>query len=402
MARRLPLAFALLSALSATPALGFVRVGAASKVTLRQLDLVVADQGSNARYTLAAHVDLRGKQVAVFVPIKGLRPDSPKIADNGQTLDALFELTSPRLEEYQPKDPCLDIQDLYEGNPRITKTAFPRTVSKGRSKITVLDPIAGQKIATWAKAQGLKLDAASARILQGQAHQGAYILVHSFTASRSGRGLRLPAIHWTAPRQSMDAALGAAQTTLGQTMKVRLILGHSDAALAPHGRIVDMGTSVSLPEVAFEEPKDLAQAAVNHSLRRAKPGTWIRLHVENNVDLPEDQRAQLGLPQYPLLTRYALRVGRASKPIELTLNPERFTFTFFSRWWFRRVWRKPLECGNATRYLNIVAMQQRAELMALTALTGRPLVDLNEWTHRRGYALKADGTLGPVNVKRPH
>lgn len=401
MAARLILPLVLLGVLSSSPALSFVRLGAGTQATLRQLDLVIADSGTTAKYTLSAHVDLRGKNVAVFVPVMGLRPASPKVADSGQALDVLLELTSPRLEEYQPKDPCKNIEDLYEGDPKITKTAQPRPVSPGRSTLTVLDPIAALKIADWAKDHGLKLSPESAEALTKQARQGAYILVQNFSQARAGRGLRLPALSWNAPLQSMDAALGAAQVTLGQPLRVRLILGHTQSALQPEATIVDIGTSVSLPEVAFENPQDLAQAAVNHALRRKPSGTWIRLHVQANVELDAALQSQLGLPDHPIITRFALRVGRKAKPINLTLRPERFTFTFYSRWWFRRVWRKPITCDNSLRYLKIVAVQQRAELMALTALTGRPLVDLNEWSHSRGYALKPDGRLKPVKVKRP-
>lgn len=399
MLSRLCLALITLILLCPAPAPAFVGVASDGKASLRDLHLVIAESGAAVQHTLSARVDLRGTRITLLVPVQGLVPGPAPAEAEAAALDALLTLTSPRLEVFTPKDPCLDIDDLYALTPTVHPSEAPEPTAPGLSKVQVLTRADALDLGAWAKRQGLKLSAEGASKLSAQVKQGASILTFSFVPKRAGRGLRLPPLTWQAPLHALDLDLASAFVTPGQALPIQLVLAHAQQILQPKGAIFDMGTSLSLPEVAFEDPRDLTQAAISHGLRRKGRDSVMRLHVEQGLQVPPTARTALGLPPTPTVTRFALELGRgrARPPLELETRP--FHYTFFTRWWFRRVWRQPLSCPQAPRYQNIVRLQQRAELMSLTALTGRPLADLQAWSVKRGYAQDAQGRLHPVKVK---
>jgi len=384
----------MLGLLLCSPAHAFVGVASDGHSSLRSLDLVIAEGPKSATYTLSPTIDLRGRRATLLVPVPAnaaaLKTTSPG------AVDAAFVKTSPRLEVYTPKDPCADIDDLYELTPKVHPTEAPGPIAAAKVQVSLLPTASAVKLDRWAKTAGLKLDAKTASALSTLARRGQRIIAYSFEAPKGGRGLRLPPIQWQATLQALPLALGASHSTPGQVLPIRLVLGHAERVLRPQAPIVDMGTSLSLPEVAFEDPRDLSQAAIAHLLRRRAKGSFIHLHTEQQVALPNDAAAQLGLPNTPTLSRYETRVAKGADLKPLTLKSVPFTYLFYTRWWIRRVWRQPLKCEQAARYQNIVRIQQRSELIALTALTGRPLVDLQQWSVERGYAQDAKGRLKPL------
>lgn len=366
----------LLSLLLPAPAWAMVRIASDGNASVSELEVLVEQDA----WTVRARLDGSASRIAMLMPVPG---DAVKAKLVGpEVLDEIEFNTAPRIRIFEAEDPCAGETAIGAPGTRPSASFWPpRTAQAPRDfTVEVIDPRRAAQLEKLLP--GLTLDAASARTLTRAVRDGSRLVVLKGPVPRKLRGFWTPVVRATANSKVLSVGLAAPHITVGKALRIELFAAGD---LSPVGERVDLPSGINIPEVTFEDPLDLYGATAIQTIRRQGEGTLVRI-FQGNVEGRQ-------------MTRHFLTVGRRDERLTVELE-KRPSSPFSAEWNIRRVWRRPITCDAAARYLNNVRIQQKTEIQTYAALTGRPQKVIQDLQRTRGYLLE-NGALKPVKVRTP-
>lgn len=330
--------------------------------------IVVARDGDATTVTARFSVTTDGRPVLVAFEVpEATDPKSVRTLDDFAALDAA---TTPVFFEELATDPCA--KDAATTRVAWTFPAEPAPLS-AKTTVELVD--------------GAAFTAATNQ----SAPPSARFLLWRVTPKKAERSRWTPAVQW---RFAGDAPLALdrldAWTPVGREHRVTLYTLTAATIGTPSVPVQPIGAAAPVAEVAFETPRDTAEAIVRHALRRADDGTFVRTFVGPvSVEGLGAPRAAIGARFEGLGTK---RTPSAAVEAKAFIQPER------AAWIIRRKWRAKSACWTP-RVENGIRIEQTSELRAYAALTGRPVAGIRARSAERGYELGPKG-LSPVKVKR--
>lgn len=347
-------------------------------------EAVLAKTGGQTTATVRVRMTTDGKKAALLFPAPA-KADGVRVLDDVSSLASLRSRTAPRFVVTEAPDPC---DEKAKSSQR--SIAWPEPAKPLAATYEIAHVPKNGVRALLAK-HGLDVDAKVLRRIESQA-----VVVVIVTPKKRGRDRWTPGFQWRSKADTpLQLALGAAAVPAGREHRVTLYTIDDKKILAPP-LVVNMPGPVAIAEVAIESPYDTASAIARHTIRRAKPGAWMQVHVEESK---EGIEALGGPPGRHVLARHTTVASEKSASLG-TPVPKTFVTAFSPGWQIRRKWRKKTSC-SAPKLAGNVRIEQTAELRAYAALTGRQVADILERSTERGYTQRSDGTLAPVKPKLP-
>ncbi len=398
--RALPSVLVLLALSGSSPgAYAFFAVASDGRASVRELEAAVVTDGRQTVWALRASLDGSAEQAAlIFALPSSLEPGSAKVLAP-DALAALELATSPRLVEVLADDPCIVGTAPTAARTRERRALLSRPPLAGPFALEALD---ARGLESWLARWRLTLSAPRLATLLARTQEGARLVALRGPLGKKVRGRWTPwiSLGFRGAPGSLPIGLATADVTPGRVLELSLYAVGPERALVPApGPVTDVPTRLALPEVALEDPEDLVRAVLGGVVARERGPHAVRVSSERLDAIPAEARAALtrllpGLDGRAVLARYAARV-RADVSATLALESAPGA-PHAVEWRFRRVWRAPVACDLAARYLAAVRIQQATELRTLCTVTGRPFAEVLRQHQARGYGERADGSYAPV------
>ncbi len=333
-------------------------------------EVLIAKDGAATTVTARFRATTNARPTRLVIPLPATAAlESVKLVEGLEGLDAA---TAPRFVVRAAPDPCESASEVSVEAWRFSHEAAPLAA---KHSVKAVDAGGLAKL-------GLKP--------VGEATRYAVLEI---TPKKAQRARWTRAVQW---RFQGDAPLAVEQlevwTPPGREHRLTLYTAGA-SLLAPRGPVEPLGTPAPIAEVAFETPRDTAEAIVRHALRRAEDTGWVRTHADH-----VDANATLGVGDKAVVARFEGLVKKGTPPLSLASTT--FIQAQDSGWIIRRKWRGGDKCITP-RWVNGVRIEQTSELRAYATLSGRPLTNIRQRSLERGYELTPKGTLKKVNVKTP-
>lgn len=353
------------------PAWAFGVAQGPGKWRVDRTEVLIAKDGATTTVTARFRATTNARPTRLVLPLPATAAlDSVKLVDG---LDGIDAATTPRFVVRGAPDPCESASEVS-----VEAWRFPREAA----------PLAAKHAVKAVDAAGL------AKLGLKPVGEATRYAVLEITPKKSQRARWTRAVQW---QFQGDAPLAIerleAWTPPGREHRLTLYTAGTSLR-APRGPVEPLGSPAPIAEVAFETPRDTAEAIVRHALRRAKDTGWIRTHADHI-----DANPPLGVGSKAVVARFEGLVNKGTPPLSLASTT--FIQAQDSGWLIRRKWRGGDKCITP-RWVNGVRIEQTSELRAYATLTGRPLANIRQRSLERGYEMTAKGTLKNVKVEAAH
>lgn len=334
-----------------------------ASLRIHRAQLVLKPGAPEDHWTWRFQLSGRGEATFTF---QG-QPTAP--AGTATHVDDLEHATAPRFVEHLPWDPCTF------GVGRFGRH-FPATRD-------FLWPYGPQNwTEAWPPVRRAQ-DPLRARTLPSPEAQGVRM---RFVLSSRPRWTQAVSLTRASATRNIDFSSLGPFAPPGRQVEIDLFV--QGLAPAPSDTVTRLPDVLSLPEVAFEAPTDLLNAAVLQRQTLEKGPVWVLLYAGPG-------------PRASAWNRYASSVGRNGRPpLRLVSGP--LPEGLQPAWLIHRPWRGPLACPEGPEYVAAVAKHQQNTHRIYAALTGRRLNVVVGLSRDRGYLLEPFGNPWQVaaTVKR--
>lgn len=368
------------------------------RAALASASVVVARSAAGDTWLLAGTVETSAPAVRWILAL----PAGGTLAvDAKPALTALDHFTAPRLERFEPRDPCGPqgpsgkpvVDRAWRATPAGDHTSWPMRTAAAGVRLIPVDA-------------DLESTGAARAPLERLTRRG-----HTLRAVRAilGKGRRhtlAPLSIRVPPGTPLPLDLAAADAPAGRLLELELWIldGAAQVALAGPFESATLPTDVALPEVAHDAPHDL-RADLRRASIRAASGPIAILEYAAPADscdpctrppLSKDALASLGWTgASPFISRLHVSIGATHLRHPTALSATKNRRIVQARWFFRRPWREPVTCDRAARHARGLRVQQLAEARTWATLTGLGAAQILEAGERAGYLFKAAARAAP-------